>query len=510
MENKVDLTKQFDSFQSNLGKYEKAVSELLGSKFGITSQEFLIKVSNAIRKNPELLRCNSQSLFGSILYFAEIGLPFNTPEGYGYISAEYVNGSYEAVPIIGYRGLIEIAYRNPKVKSIRIQAVYSEDFFEYEYGTSEFIKHRPNYVSQNNKKLIAVYAIAKIEGIDPMFVVVHKQQLDELKKLNKTNDQYKKFDVFNIMESKVAIKLLFKTLPKTDNETLLKILDLDNKFDYDKNLKISASENGYELVEIENNTQALKDVEAGPIDLLDSFSKEDLEIKYESVPEKPVINIDLTRPLLTREEIQGTIQEKVTVESKVDKIEFIENKEDLEIKKEASVDKGYDDKFYIFEGTKMVEINPENLFEKTVVIDNEKEITQLDEIVVLVTDKALEEDKLTRPEAEATNEEFQNKKKELESFFDFSLMNLHENEVITPVDVDFEVQKKVPIVQIVEPIEKLEKISRWHPEFLSKCKKIEIPEIQELKNAQKLTPKTQKELLESIVEVIEPIDLTLN
>ena len=90
MENKqIQTSLTYDTFRSNLGKYEKAVAELLGNKYGITPQEFLVKVSNAIRKNPELLRCSSQSLFGSILYFAEIGLPFNTPEGFGYISTEY-------------------------------------------------------------------------------------------------------------------------------------------------------------------------------------------------------------------------------------------------------------------------------------------------------------------------------------------------------------------------------------------------------------------------------------
>ena len=432
MENKVDLTKQFDSFQSNLGKYEKDVSELLGTKFGITSQEFLIKVTNAIRKNPELLRCSSQSLFGSILYFAEIGLPFNTPEGYGYISAEFVNGNYEAVPIIGYRGLIEIAYRNPKVKSIRIQAVYSEDFFEYEYGTSEFIKHRPNYISQNNKKLVAVYAIAKLEGIEPMFVVVHKQQLDELKKLNKSNDHYKKFDVFNIMESKVAIKLLFKTLPKTDNETLLRVLDLDSKFDYDKNLKISATEEGYQLVEVENNTTALKDVDATPFELLEELP---IEGRNSTIIEKKreteiVANIELEKPFLTRDEIEGTSPNQVTSQ------------------------------------------------------------VEVEEIQVLVTDKALEEDKLTRPEAQQTNEKFQQQKQELESFFDFSLI------------------KKEPDFELDET--KIERTSRWRPEFIEQLKPIEILQIETPKIVEKLTLKTQKELLELVVEVIEPIDLTLS
>lgn len=257
-------------FEHKLGKYEKTVSDLLGKKYGITTQEFLVKVLNAVKKTPELLKCTPQSLFGSILYFAEVGLPFNTPEGFGYILPYSNKGIMEATPIIGYKGLIEIAYRNPKVKSIRIQSVYENDEFDYAYGTSEYIKHKPKMGERG--KLVAVYSIAQIEGIEPLFVVVHKNELDKIQKLSKSgNSQYSPYnngtDVFNIMQSKVAIKLLFKTLPKTDNDALIKVLEMDNKFDYEKNVKISATETGYELVETEAKVTALETVEMPEINI---------------------------------------------------------------------------------------------------------------------------------------------------------------------------------------------------------------------------------------------------
>jgi len=260
-------------FQNQLGKYEKAVSDLLGNKYGISPQEFMVKVINAVKKSPDLLKCTPQSLFGSILYFAEIGLPFNTPEGFGYILPYSLKGQMEATPIIGYKGLIEMAYRNPKVKSIRIQSVYENDLFDYEYGTQEHIKHKPASVNRGN--LVAVYSIAQIEGINPLFVVVHKSELDKIQKLSKSGgSQYSPYnngtDVFNIMQSKVAIKLLFKTLPKTDNDALLKVLELDNKFDYDKNVKISATEDGYEIVDAPEKTSATKQVELEPIKVVET------------------------------------------------------------------------------------------------------------------------------------------------------------------------------------------------------------------------------------------------
>jgi phage RecT family recombinase len=181
------------------------------------------------------------------------------------------NGLF-ATPIIGYKGLIEIAYRSEKIKSIKVQAVYENDEFSYEYGTSEYIKHKPIIIGERGK-LIAVYAIAKMQNIDPLFVVVQKQQLDEIQKLSKTNNsKYSPYnnstDVFNIMQCKVAIKLLFKMLPKSNNEALIKVLELDNKFDYDKNVIISATEKGYEVSEKESKTTALSEITIDPIEIV--------------------------------------------------------------------------------------------------------------------------------------------------------------------------------------------------------------------------------------------------
>jgi recombination protein RecT len=268
-------------FENTLDKYKSSIINLLGKKYGISPEEFMVKAINAVKKNAELLKCTPQSLFGSILYFAEVGLPFNTPEGFGYILPYKVKGNVEATPIIGYKGLIEIAYRNPKMKSIRIQAVYANDLFEYEYGTTDYIKHKPIVVGDRGD-LIAVYAIAKLEGIDPLFQVVHKNELDAIQRLSKSgNSDYSPYnngtDVFNVMQSKVALKLLFKTLPKTDNDSLIKALELDNKFDYEKNTRIRATEDGYETWEEEQRVSAMEQTDMPKIEVVKSEKFEELK-----------------------------------------------------------------------------------------------------------------------------------------------------------------------------------------------------------------------------------------
>ena len=49
---------------------------------------------------------------------------------------------------------------------------------------------------------------------------------------------------------------MFKTLPKTDNEALIQTLELDNKFDYEKSVRIEANDTGYEIIEDEPTNQS--------------------------------------------------------------------------------------------------------------------------------------------------------------------------------------------------------------------------------------------------------------
>jgi hypothetical protein len=98
--------------------------------------------------------------------------------------------------------------------------------------------------------------------------VVHSDELNRIQKLSKSGgSNYSAYnngtDVFNIMQSKVAAKLLFKMLPKSQNEMLARVLENDSKFDYEKNFSIKAQDvsslgtSSYEIVENEKPTQII-------------------------------------------------------------------------------------------------------------------------------------------------------------------------------------------------------------------------------------------------------------
>ena len=80
----------------------------------------------------------------------------------------------------------------------------------------------------------------------------------------------------------MAAKLLFKMLPKSQNETLMKVLEMDNKFDYERNVKISAntSGTGYEILEeAQKSVNATKIQEMPVIDVTQSEDHANLSKK---------------------------------------------------------------------------------------------------------------------------------------------------------------------------------------------------------------------------------------
>lgn len=233
-----------------------------------------------IKQNLEVLECTEASLLGSIMYLSEFGLPPFTPEGYSYILTEKVGKKTNAIPFIGYRGIIELAYLNPKVKEIGMDSVYHYDTLNYKIdigkgATFEHIKsvNEERFDSKVEKgKLLNVYSYAVIEGLNPVYAVV---SIADLKKIEKNSRLAKKeifksnsIDFFNIMQSKVCIKLMFKTLPKKDNRLLCKALDYDNRIEYSNNVLVEAIGNDYEFVDtVKRQSRALAEVIIEKIEL---------------------------------------------------------------------------------------------------------------------------------------------------------------------------------------------------------------------------------------------------
>ena len=278
---RTDLS-TINGFSSVLKNYEKSIAQLLQTKYGISVEEFYVTCVNAVKKNPRLLQCDPKSLFGAILLSAECGLRPNTPEQHAFI-IPYKN---EAKFQIGYKGLVEMMYRNPRVQSIYAEAVFEKDDFDYGFGLNPFLNHKPHRGTDRGK-LECVYAVCKLKDADPIFTVVERSELDKLKQFSQAGDS--KFspynngtDVHNYMEIKSAIKKLSKLIPKASVIEISKAIEYDSKFEGGASVRVELPKNSDEVVTPEISEQKYSSL---------SNAFDDFEVQDES-DERPLNDVN--------------------------------------------------------------------------------------------------------------------------------------------------------------------------------------------------------------------------
>ncbi len=127
---------------------------------GYTVEEWAKIAINVFATNPKLVTCSTVSLIRAFADAMESGLRPNSKEGYCYIIP--YNG--EATFVMGYYGLLELAYRTGQVRDLRVQLVYSNDEYNSETKANEvIINHKYNSMLPvaERGKLVGGYAILR-------------------------------------------------------------------------------------------------------------------------------------------------------------------------------------------------------------------------------------------------------------------------------------------------------------------------------------------------------------
>lgn len=191
-----------------------------------------------INKNPELMKCSTESLIGALVQCAQVGLEIGTGKVYFVPFWNKKKGVLECQFQIGYKGLIELALRSGKVLKIAAVPVFEYDDFYIEYGTNEQLKHIPTYDQNGHRgNFLGAYAIAKFNttaGSSYQFEYMTKAEIDEVKILRsqsaKSDFSPWKTDPYE-MAKKTVTKRLCKYLPSsTEMQEALELDDKDNIF----------------------------------------------------------------------------------------------------------------------------------------------------------------------------------------------------------------------------------------------------------------------------------------
>ena len=182
----------------------------------ITPERFTRMVLTAIRVNPKLGACEPMSFLAAMMSAAQLGLEPNTPLGQAYL-VPYQNkktGIYYAQFQIGYKGLIDLAYRSGEIESIQAHCVYDNDEFDFAYGLEPKLKHIPAKGERGN--MHTVYAIFRTKqggyGFDVMSLAeINKFAQKYSKAINKADSPWN--TNFEEMAKKTVIKKVLKYAP---------------------------------------------------------------------------------------------------------------------------------------------------------------------------------------------------------------------------------------------------------------------------------------------------------
>jgi recombination protein RecT len=206
----------------------------------ITPERFTRMTLSAISVNPKLAACTPRSFLGAMMSAAQLGLEPNTPLGQAYLIPFKNKGTDEVQFQIGYKGLIDLAYRSGEVELVQAHIVYANDTFECEYGLEPKLVHKP--ADSDRGDPIKVYAMFKTKSGGYGFEVM---SMDDVRKhAEKYSQAYKSGfspwkSNFEEMAKKTVLKKVLKYAPLKS--------DFVRAVVQDETIKTEISEDMYEV-----------------------------------------------------------------------------------------------------------------------------------------------------------------------------------------------------------------------------------------------------------------------
>ena len=214
----------------------------------VTPERFTRMALSALNNNPKLQECTQMSFLAALMNAAQLGLEPNTSLGQAYLIPYKNKGVLECQFQIGYKGMIDLVYRNEMVQTIQAHCVYQNDEFKYELGLEPKLHHVPAF--QDRGELIAVYAMFRLQyggfGFEVMskgdvdvYAVRYSQGIDSSYSPWKSN--------YEEMAKKTVIKRVLKYAPmRTD---FARAMSVDNVIQNEIGIDMSEIENRQEIVD---------------------------------------------------------------------------------------------------------------------------------------------------------------------------------------------------------------------------------------------------------------------
>lgn len=245
------------SLQGLIRAMEPEIKKALPSV--ITPERFTRMVFTALSSNKKLQACTPESFLGAMMQAAQLGVEPNTPIGQAYLIPYGNQVQFQ----LGYKGLIDLAYRSGEVQSIQAHEVHENDTFEYELGLNPKLKHVP--AMKDRGQVILYYAVIKLKNGGEGFEVMSREDVDQFARAkSKTYKNGPWQTDFDEMAKKTVLKKVLKYAPLKS--------DFAKQVKEDETIKTSISEN---MTDLPDETVTI-DAEAQ--------TPQDEEISFDPIP----------------------------------------------------------------------------------------------------------------------------------------------------------------------------------------------------------------------------------
>ena len=337
MENKNNnLSVWAKSLSNAYTKFEAINPEKANAELGFARQFF--------QKNPELQKCEPQSILDAVVNVARTSVTLNPVMRLAYLIARKGKCMLE----FSYMGLVAMLRDYGCIKSISAHIVFEDEDFEFEISENK-IKHRPKFakseLEHNKREIIGCYSRATLLNNDIVYEFMPMWEIMKVKsKSLGSNSEYSPWNTWrDEMIKKTVIKRHFKLLISLNpHEVLTQAMAIENENnplldDFNSDKTIYSIETAFDFVE-ENQEQEQK------VEIKEEPKTIHVEPTIESSFEKAV-EIVVENPIETvkTKDLDWEIPNKAySVNDDEDKIEENHQDEDLEEEEEEEEDISFD------------------------------------------------------------------------------------------------------------------------------------------------------------------------
>lgn len=214
-----------NSFESRVKSWYKTnlrrMQTLAGTKEN--ADKILVSFLDVAGRNPKIMSCDFDSVQQCILYSISLNLCPGAMQECAYLPFK---GVLTFVPM--YQGLCKLALQSGLVRSINYGLVKEGDEFEFELGTNQFLRHKPDISADEERPIICAWAVVETVARGSIITVKSAKFVDGIRKRSPTaNSSYSPWNSdYDAMALKTVLKQGLKPVPKSP--TMAKAIELDN------------------------------------------------------------------------------------------------------------------------------------------------------------------------------------------------------------------------------------------------------------------------------------------